>query len=183
MGFIVVYDANVLYPSTLRDLLVHVALTPLVQAKWTAQILDETFRSLARNRPDLDPTRLQRTRELMTTAVRDCLVTGYEPLIGSIELPDPNDRHVVAAAVRARAQLIVTFNLDDFPAPALAAWDIEAKHPDDFLIDQFHLDALEVHKSVQAVANSWRNPPGTADDVLDGLERQGLPQTAALLRR
>jgi len=139
MGFVVIYDPNVLYPSTLRDLLVHVALTPLVQARWTEQILDETFRSLARKRPDLDPARLRRTRELI--------------------------------------------NLDDFPAGALTRWDVEAKHPDDFLVDQFHLDALEVHKAVQAVANSWRNPPGTADDVLDSLERQGIPQTAALLRR
>ncbi len=183
MGFVVVYDANVLYPSTLRDLLVHVALTPLVQARWTEQILDETFRSLARNRPDLNPIRLQRTREFMTTSVRDCLVKGYEPLIDAVELPDPDDRHVVAAAVRARAQVIVTFNLDDFPEAALARWDVEAKHPDDFLVDQFHLDALEVHKAVQAVADSRHNPPGTADDVLDGLERQGPPQTAALLRR
>jgi len=120
---------------------------------------------------------------LMTTSVRDCLVKGYEPLIEAVELPDPDDRHVVAAAVRARAQVIVTFNLDDFPAAALARWDVEAKHPDDFLVDQFHLDALEVHKAVRAVADSRHNPPGTADDVLDGLERQGLPQTAALLRR
>lgn len=183
MAFVVVYDANVLYPSTLRDVLIHVALTPLVQAKWTERILDETFRSLARNRADLDPARLRRTRELMTSSVRDCLVTGYEPLIEAIELPDADDRHVVAAAVRARAQVIVTFNLSDFPAPALARWDLEAKHPDDFLVDQFHLDALEIHKAVQAVADARRNPPATADDVLDGLERLGLPQTAALLRR
>lgn len=183
MGFVVVYDANVLYPSTLRDVLIHVALTELVQAKWTEQILEETFRSLKNNRPDLDPGRLDRTRGLMRTAVRDCMVTGYEPLINVVVLPDPDDRHVVAAAVRARAQVIVTFNLDDFPGEALAPWDLEAKHPDDFLVDQFHLDAIELHRAVQAVANSWHNPSGTAADVLDHLERQGLPQVVALLRR
>lgn len=183
MGFVVVYDANVLYPSTLRDVLIHVSLTTLVQARWTEQILEETFRNLRANRPDLDPQRLERTRRLMRTAVRDCLVTGYEALITTIELPDPDDRHVVAAAIRARAQLIVTFNLDDFPADALAPWDLVAKHPDDFLVDQFHLDALELHRAVQAVATAWRNPPGSAGDVLDSLERQGLPQAAALLRR
>lgn len=168
MGF-VVYDANVLYPSTLRDVLIHVSLTPLVQAKWTEQILEETFRNLRSNRPDLDPGRLDRTRDLMRTAVRDCMVTGYEPLIDALTLPDPDDRHVVAAAIRSRAQLIITFNLQDFPADALALWDIEAKHPDDFLVDQFHLDAIELHRAVQAVANSWRQPPGTAGDVLVAL--------------
>lgn len=183
MAFVVVYDANVLYPSTLRDVLIRVALTGLVQAKWTDEILDEVFRNIKANRPDLKPADLDRTRRLMTTAVRDCMVTGYAPLIDVLELPDPNDRHVVAAAIRARAQLIVTFNLKDFPAGKLAAWDIEAKHPDDFLIDQFHLDAIKVHQAVQSVADSWSSPPGTADDVLNSLERCGLPQTAAVLRR
>lgn len=183
MAFVVVYDANVLYPSTLRDVLIRVAQTGLVQAKWTDDILDEVFHNLKANRPELDPAKLDRTRQLMNEAVRDCLVTGYVRLVDAVELPDPGDRHVVAAAIRARAQLIVTFNLKDFPADELATWDIEAKHPDDFLVDQFHLDAIRVHQAVQAAANSWSNPPGTADDVLDRLERSGLPQTAAILRR
>lgn len=182
-GFVVVYDANVLYPSTLRDVLIRVALSGLVQAKWTESILDETFRNLRKNRPDLDEKRLTRTRELMNRAVRNSLVQGYQSLIDVVELPDPDDRHVLAAAIRARAQLIVTFNLADFPSEVLSAWDVEAKHPDDFLVDQFHLDAVTVHKAVQAVADAWRSPPGTADDVLDRLERAGLPQIAALLRR
>lgn len=79
--------------------------------------------------------------------------------------------------------MIVTFNLDDFPDDALAEWNIEAKHPDDFLVDQFHLDAIAVHQAVQGVADAWANPPGTADDVLDRLGRSGLPQIAAVLRR
>lgn len=90
---------------------------------------------------------------------------------------------MVAAAIRARAQVIVTFNTKDFPTSVLDQWDIEAKHPDDFLLDQFHLDAIAMHQAVQSVADSWRNPPGTADDVLTRLERAGLPQTAACLRR
>ena len=107
MAFTVVYDADVLYPSTLRDLLIRLAQAGLVQAKWTDQILDETFRNTQRNRPDLDPRNLDRTRELMLRAVRDCLVKGYEPLIDVLDLPDPDDRHVLAAAIKARAQLIV----------------------------------------------------------------------------
>jgi hypothetical protein len=88
----VLYDANVLYPSMLRDLLIRVAQAGLVQAKWTDQILDEVFGNLATNRPDLDPQRLARTRELMNRAVRDCLVTGYEPLVAAVDLPDPGSR-------------------------------------------------------------------------------------------
>jgi predicted nucleic acid-binding protein len=183
MAFVVVYDANVLYPSTLRDVLIRVAISGLVQAKWTDEILDEVFRNIRANRPELDPTKLNRTRRLMTDAVRDSIVTDYEPLVDVVKLPDPDDRHVLAAAIRAKAQLIVTFNLSDFPEEVLAAWDIEAKHPDDFLVDQFYLDAIKVHHAVQSVADAWSNPPGTADEVLDSLDRSGLPQIAAILRR
>lgn len=115
--------------------------------------------------------------------MRDCLVTGYESLIKAVALPDPDDRHVLAAAVRARAQVIVTTNLKHFPADNLALWDVEAKHPDDFLVDQFHLDAVALHQAIQAVADSWKKPPGSARDVLDSLERDGMIQAAALLRR
>jgi len=183
MTFVVICDANVLYPSALRDVLIRLAQTGLVQAKWTEEILDETFRSLVAKRPDLDKARLQRTRELMNLAVRDAVVTGYEPLIDSLQLPDPDDRHVLAAAIRARAQIILTFNLRDFPGEVLANWDVEAQHPDDFLVNQFHRDAISVHKAIQAVADSWQRPPGTVNDVLDRLDRAGLPQTAAVLRR
>jgi hypothetical protein len=96
----------------------------------------------------------------MNLAVRDVVVMGYEPLIGSPHLPDLDDRHVLAAAIRARAQIIVTFNLSDFPPEALTDWDVEAKHPDDFLVDQFHLDAISVHKAIQAVATPGRSHRG-----------------------
>lgn len=112
------------------------------------------------------------------------MVTGYEELIPAISLTnDPNDRHVVAAAVKSGAQAIVTFNVKDFPARELEKWGIEAKHPDDFLIDQFYLNGPAVHRAIQAIADAWTNPPGTAHDVLNSLERDGLPQITALLRR
>jgi predicted nucleic acid-binding protein len=131
---VVLYDANVLYPSTLRDLLIRVAQGGLVQAKWTDQILDEVFGTLTGNRPDLDSQKLARARDLMNRAVRDCLVTGYEPLIEAVDLPDPDDRHVLAAAIKVRAKVIVTRNLKDFQSAALQAWDMEAKSPDDFIL-------------------------------------------------
>ncbi|WHT18091.1 PIN domain-containing protein [Crossiella sp. CA-258035] len=121
-----------LYPSTLRDLLIRIARAGLVQAKWTNRILDEVFDNLREHRPDLDPDALTRTRRLMVCAVRDCLVTNYEPLEAALELPDPDDRHVLAAAIKARAQVIVTNNLRDFPSGHDGRWDIEAKSADDF---------------------------------------------------
>nr|WTB32140.1 PIN domain-containing protein [Streptomyces sp. NBC_00830] len=100
MAFVVIYDANVLYPNVLRDVLIRVAQAGLVQAKWTEAILDETFRNIKAKNPTLDHAALDRTRGLMMRAVRDCLVRGYEPLVEAIELPDPNDRHVLAAAIQ-----------------------------------------------------------------------------------
>ncbi|WP_067602291.1 PIN domain-containing protein [Nocardiopsis listeri] len=182
MPFVVIYDANVLYPSTLRDLLIRVAQAGLVQARWTHKILDETFHNLERNRPDLSPEALRRTRELMICAVRDCLVTGYEPLIDTLDLPDLDDRHVLAAAIRARAQVIVTENLTDFPSSVLSRWDIEAKSPDDFILDQIHLDRKVVWSCAQQIADSWRRPPGTVSDVFTRLQRSGLHQSVAELQ-
>lgn len=116
MPFIVVYDANVLYPNTLRDLLIRIAQQPhLVQAKWTSEILDEMLGALRKNLPDITEEQASRLRDRMNGAVRDCLVEGYEPLIEILELPDPDDRHVLAAAIKATAQVIVTRNIKDFP--------------------------------------------------------------------
>ena len=168
MAFVVIYDANVLYPSLLRDVLIRVAQRGLVQARWTERILDEVFDNLASNRPDLDQARLARTRELMNASIRDVLVDGYEPLIDAVTLPDQDDRHIVAAAIRAHAQMIVTTNLRDFPSQELGKWNIEAKHPDDFLVDQFHLDAIALHVILQQIADDSPRPSLAFADVLDG---------------
>lgn len=180
MPLVVVYDANVLYPSTLRDVLIRVGLARLVQPKWTDRILDEVFRSLRTNRPDLDPARLERTRGLMNDAIRDVSVTDYDHLIEQIELPDPDDRHVLAAAIHTDAQLIVTMNLRDFPAEALDPWDVEVQHPDDFLTElhKTHPDALG--GIVTTIARVWGND-ATAANVLDRLT-VNAPGTADLVR-
>jgi predicted nucleic acid-binding protein len=182
--FTVIYDANVLYPSMLRDLLIRVAQAGLVRARWTEAILDETFRNLKQNRPDVDPAKLDRTRELMCAAVPDCIVDDYQPLEQVfMGLPDPGDAHVMAAALKVQAQVIVTNNLKHFPAEVLGRWGVEAKHPDDFLMDQFYLDAVELHVAVRNMSEAYRNPPLGVDDVLDRLESEGMPQIASALRR
>lgn len=182
MPFVVIYDANALYGNAQRDLLIRIAQSGLVQAKWTDEILDETFGNLAKKRPDLSVDRLARTRELMNAAVDDCLVSGYEPLTEALELPDPDDRHVLAAAIKSGAQVIVTTNTKDFPAAQLQRWHVEAKLPDDFVLDQINIDAKIVYSCVQQIANSRTNPPGTVEDVLGELERAGLVQSVAALR-
>jgi predicted nucleic acid-binding protein len=113
----------------------------LFRAKWSTQILDEVFRNVQEKYPDIKPERLERTRRLMTEAVRGCLVERYEDLVDTIELPDLDDRHVVAAAVRSGAQVIITFNLTDFPAKILERYDLEVQHPDDFVLNVIDLDA------------------------------------------
>ena len=121
-----VYDANILYPAPLRDLFIRIAQAGLVRAKWTELIHDEWLRNVFKNNPHLSPERLARSRNLMNDAVRDCIVIDFEEWIPALTLPDPNDRHVLAAAIRADAEIIVTFNLADFPKETLARFGIEA---------------------------------------------------------
>jgi predicted nucleic acid-binding protein len=114
--FIAFYDANVLYPAELRNLLMHLALTGLFRAKWSADVHEEWISALLEKRPDLTRDKLERTRALMDLHAVDALVTGYEDLIPGLQLPDPNDRPVLAAAIRGQATVIVTMNLRDFPS-------------------------------------------------------------------
>ena len=178
-----VYDANVLYPAPLRDLFIRLAQAGLVRARWTEAIHDEWVRNVLKDNPALSPDRLARTRALMNEAVRDCLVTGYEDLIESLSLPDPDDRHVLAAAIRADAEVIVTFNLKDFPEGTLASYNVEAMHPDDYLVSLFDAAPGPVCAAVKRQREGLRNPPKTADELLGTLEGQGLPQTVARLRQ
>ncbi|MFG2075163.1 PIN domain-containing protein [Nonomuraea maritima] len=179
---VVVYDANVLYGNALRDLLIRLAMTGRVQAKWTNRILDEMQRNLAANRPDIPAEKLAKLRCLMNSAVRDCLVEGYEPLIEGLKLPDPDDRHVLAAAIKAGAEVIITSNLKDFPAEYMAPWCIDLQSPDDFVLDQIDVDGRVVWACVQQIADSRSRPPETVDDVLDALEAAGLVEAVAALR-
>ena len=104
MAYVVIYDACVLHDPALRDLLIRLATKRQLnlRAQWTEDILDEMVRSILERRLDLDPALLARTKELMIESVPDCLVTGYEPLVESLVLPDPKDRHVLAWQLRSK---------------------------------------------------------------------------------
>lgn len=180
--FTALYDACVLYPAPLRDLLMELALTDLFRAKWSSMIHDEWVRSILKNRPDLSSDDLKRTRELMDRHVRDCLVENFEDLIPALQLPDPNDRHVLAAAIRGRADVIITYNLKDFPETALQKYGIAPQHPDEFLTHVLDLAPGPVCVAVHTHRNRLRNPGKTVDQYLETLERQALNEFVAGLR-
>ena len=167
IGLTALYDACVLYPAPLRDLLMHLSLTDLFRAKWTDDIHEEWMRSVLEMRPDLRREQLERTRDLMNAHVRDCLVTGYEDLIPALALPDPDDRHVLAAAIRAGADVIVTFNLKDFPADTLAKYGIEGQHPDDFVVHLLAIDPAAVCAAVKRHRLSLKRPPKSVAEYLE----------------
>jgi predicted nucleic acid-binding protein len=179
----VLLDANVLYPAPMRDALMQLAVTDLFKAKWTADIHREWIEALLRKEPHRDRAALERTRDLMDTSVRDCLVTGYEGLIPSLELPDPDDRHVLAAAIVGRCDAIVTQNLKDFPADVLARFGIETQHPDDFFSNQLSLAPGLVCSALRKVRARLKNPPKTAEEYLAILTQQGLVVTVAELEQ
>jgi predicted nucleic acid-binding protein len=181
-AYTAIYDACALYPAPLRDLLMHLARTDLFRAKWTDAIHEEWIRSVLANRPELVREQLERTRALMNAHVRDCLVTDYESLIPGLALPDPDDRHVLAAAIRGRADVIVTYNLADFPADYLGRYGIEAQHPDEFITHLLSLDEASVIRAVKRLREGLRRPPVSAEDYLATLEHQSLPVTVAWLR-
>jgi hypothetical protein len=182
MAYTALLDACVLYPAPLRDLLMRLALTDLYRAKWTADIHDEWMRNLAANRPDISRASIENIRDKMDSHVRDAIVDNYASLIPGLTLPDPKDRHVLAAAIVGRADLIVTYNLKDFPADALDPYGIEAQHPDQFLQHQLGLNPDLVCAVVRNLRSGLNNPPRSVDDYLATLERHDLLEFTAALR-
>lgn len=179
--FSVIYDACVLYPAPLRDLLMHLALTDLFKARWTDQIHEEWISSLL-DKNKFDRIALERTRDLMDANVRDAKVYGYEYLIETLTLPDPKDRHVLAAAIKANGNAIVTFNLKDFPVEELAKYDVEVIHPDNFIHYQIDLNPAVACSAIKRQRESLKNPPKTQQEFLDILIKQQLPKTVSELR-
>lgn len=180
---VVVYDACVLHPAPLRDLLLRLARLGIYRAKWSNEILDECFRSILRARSDLAPAKLERTRQLMCDAVSDCLVEGYAHLIPGIRLPDANDRHVLAAAVHCGADTILTSNLRHFPAVVLKDYGVTAGHPDDFLVALFKASPANVFDTLSEQAMSLRHPPMTREALLDRLRDPGVVRFVDAIRR
>ncbi len=182
MRITALYDACVLYPFSLRDLLVELATTRLFDARWTNQIHDEWIRNLLQDHPEITLSQLERTKKLMNQAVLGSLVVDFEHLIPSINLPDPNDAHVIAAAIACEAQRIVTFNLKDFPDATLKPLGMSAIHPDEFILEMMTLNPLAVVNAVSACQTRFRNPPRSIFEHFERLEKVGLVRSVAQLR-
>ena len=189
-SFAALFDANVLFSPGLASLTIDLALTGLYRAKWTARIHDEWVRAVyettverhGQERADQGRPRLDRRRALMDAAVPDCLVEGYEFLEPTLELPDPDDRHILAAAIYSKAAVIVTYNLNDFPAELLARHGIEAQHPDDFFRHAASLDLHAVIDAVRKTRQRRQNPAYTVQDMLAEMRTAwGLTTTADML--
>lgn len=175
-----VLDANVLYPNLLRDTLLSLAAAGLYHARWTDKINEEWSRNLAADRPDI-ASKIGSLLEQVNRAVPDCLIDGYEYLIDRLDLPDPDDRHVLAAAIAGHADAIVTANLKDFPVATLDKYGVEVQHPDDFIMNQLELRPFEALEVIKQVRLRRRNPPCSVPELIAMIERNGLPQTAQYL--
>ena len=180
MPFAVVLDTCVLYPANLRDTLLRLAESGLYHALWSPDIIDELHRNLVED--GFNATSVDRLIVEMRTAFPDAEVSGYRSLIDELTC-DPKDRHVLAAAVRANVDAIVTFNISDFPATSVEKYEIEVIHPDTFLLDQLDLapSAVIAELGRQAAAN--RRDPKTLPSILDALAKAGLPSFADEVRR
>lgn len=181
MAFTALFDACVLYPPSIRDCLLSLAVTDLFRARWSYRIQEEWLTAVVRDNPHLEGA-LRRTQLDMEEAVPDANVTGYEAIEAALELSDTNDRHVLAAAIVGRADVIVTTNLRHFPPPRLAPFGIEAQHPDEFISHVLTLVPPIALAAIKAMRARLRNPSYGPEDYLTLLARRGLPQTVAILR-
>jgi predicted nucleic acid-binding protein len=180
---VVLLDACTLYPAALRDLLMRLALHRMIRARWTNAIHNEWIAAVLRDRPDLTRERLQRTRDLMNLHADDSLVTGYEKHIEAIELPDPNDRHVLAAAIEAEADILLTWNLRDFPLKALSPYGLVAEDPDTFFLRLLKNRWEEFLDVLQEARESLKHPPLSIEHYLEILSNQGLRGTCEVAKR
>lgn len=184
MAFTVVYDACALYSETLRDFLIRLAHTSVVSGRWTERIVNEVAKAVVENHPELRERFLAPggTRDRMLIASREGPVENYQHLEASFgPLPDPGDAHVIAAAVVAGAQVIVTFNLQDFPAEVLAPHFIEAQDPDTYVLGLVDLESAEVLACLEAMSRARRRYPSSVPELMEALERH-LPKSIEALR-
>jgi hypothetical protein len=177
---IVLLDANVLYQLHIRNILLQLAVGRILDIRWTDAIHDEWIGALV-IAGKADTTRLRRTRDIMKRILPKAEIVGYEHRIAGLRLPDPDDRHVVAAAIECRAAFILTFNLRDFPPEVLAPLGIVAREPDSFLCDLYDADPEAVAAAVAAARENLTVSALTQAHFVDTLQRQRLPEFAARL--
>ncbi|MFU8861633.1 MAG: PIN domain-containing protein [Cyclonatronaceae bacterium] len=176
--FTALLDANVLYPFLVRDLLLSLAEENLYRPKWSKHIEEEWIRNLLTDRPDLNPEKIENIAITMNLAFEDAMVSDYETLITSLSLPDPDDRHVLAAAIVSRSDVIVTMNLRDFDVMELGKYNMDAVHPDTFIVNLIDLDNEKAIKAIQKMVQRRKNPPVGISDLIQRIENNKLSKAA-----
>lgn len=179
--FVVVLDANVLFPFTKRDALLRFAEAGLFRARWSSVILDEWTRNLIRIKPDLQKS-IDSQIAAMKEAFPEACVDGGQELIEGLELPDPDDRHVLATAIVVGAEQIVTDNLRDFPNTTLEEYGISPVSADDFLASTFELYEAEALTAMRRMRKAYENPAYLPSAFILHLQSNGLPKLAAMLK-
>lgn len=175
-------DANVLYPALLRDLLLRLAIAGLCELRWSEQVQDEWIRNLVEVYPDRSVA-LARTRALMEKALPAARTVGYESLIPSLNLPDPDDRHVLAAAIHSGVQALLTFNLKDFPAERIPAGTVVVFHPDIWLASVMAQDEQLTFTVLNSMTAALRKPPLNVAQLAAALDKLDLPTTANTVKK
>lgn len=181
-NIIAILDANILYPAVLRDLFMELAVQGCFQAKWSDKIHEEWINSLMRKEPQRDISKLIRTKDLMNEAVMDCLVTDFDHIIPTLHLPDDDDRHVLAAAIKSNSDYVVTNNLKDFPDSELEKYGVAKISPDDFALMLLENNRIEFETSINRIMARLKNPPMEYEDYLLKLRKQGLYKTVDALQ-
>ena len=161
--FKVVLDACVLGNYSVCDLYLRLAESPrLYLPKWSSELLDETART--HGRLGWPPELIKSFQKAVRCAFPEAMTANYEHLIEHC-LNDPKDRHVLACAAHCQAEVIVTFNLRDFPAEALKTWGVQAMHPEDYLLSLYSMDRLIVYQKLAMIADKRRC--SVADHLID----------------
>ena len=176
-GFAVVLDTCVLYPMYLRDTLLRLAAGETYRPLWSGDILDELTRSLVER---IGRGEAKHLVGIVNAEFPDAHIVGHSALISAMT-NDPKDRHVLAAAVRANASGIVTFNVDDFPPAATEPFGIDVIHPDEFLVNQWDLAPRIVGSIIDEQLRGYRKPAMTRQELAERLTKSGCPRFAALL--
>lgn len=179
---IAVLDANVLYPVPLCDFLLRLARIGLFIPQWSDLICDEWIRNLLANRPDLEAAQLERRQQAMNDTFPNANVMGFKNLIDNLNLPDKNDRHVLAAAIKSEANAIITFNKRDFPLKYVRQYNIEIESPDDFICQLLKINFPTVLQALINQVNALKNPPKSIEQVLNSLKTSGLTKSTAIIK-
>ena len=179
--FTVVIDACVLYPAPIRDVLLSMASEGLLKPKWSDTIQNEWTRNLLINRKDLNKKQLDGTIQAMNTAFPDSTVKNFENLIPGLSLPDEDDRHVLACAIKCKADVITTFNLQDFPSKTIEKYDIQIQNPDELICNLIDLNEKIACRAFTKMVNRLKNPPKTKSEVAATVMNCGLTKSSARL--